>query len=170
MDAARVKRAQTGLALGLRGAMRYDCFMALAWLKIGHFAGLLAWIGGLLAVARLVGLQSTAPTQPTVTDRASQIGRGLYWRWAAPGAFVALACGVLMLAVQRDLLKQPFMHAKLGCVAAIILCDQLCLRRLKQMRARGGSPDGRGRWLTLALALASLGAVIFITLRPWERA
>lgn len=165
-----MKRAQTGLVLGLRRAMRYDCFMALAWLKIGHFAGLLAWIGGLLAVARLVGLQGAGPTQPSVTDRASQIGHGLYWRWAAPGAFLALACGVLMITEQRDLLKQPYMHAKLACVAAVILCDQLCLRRLNQMRARGGSPDGRGRWLTLALALASLGAVICITLRPWERA
>lgn len=144
--------------------------MALAWLKIGHFAGLIAWIGGLLAVARLARLQGAAPSSPAVTERAWQIARGLYWRWAAPGAFLALVCGVLMLNLQRDLLKQPFMHAKLACVVAIIACDQLCLRRARQMRAGGGSPDGTGRWITTALALATLGALICITLRPWERA
>lgn len=150
--------------------MRYHCVMALAWLTVGHLAGLIAWIGGLLAVSRLAGLHGARPSHPRVTERAHQIARGMYWRWAAPGAFLALGSGVLMLAARRELLKQPFMQVKLACVVGVIVCDQVCLRRVQRMGDGGGSPDARGRWVSLALALASLGAIICIILRPWERA
>ena len=70
--------------------------MALAWLKNGHLAGIIAWIGGPLALVHVTQPRGAAGTGPAVTDRAAQIVRGPYCRWTAPGAQArALACAAL---------------------------------------------------------------------------
>jgi putative membrane protein len=144
--------------------------MRMAWVTIAHLCGLFVWIGALLAIARVAHLHGQAPVQPAVGARLTAISRGLYWRFALPGAFVAIACGVVLLNAQRDLLKQPFMHAKLFAVLCLIGCDHLCLRALKRQATGGGSPEKRGGWLQWAVLACAAGAVICIILRPWERA
>lgn len=141
----------------------------MAWLTLGHLAGLLLWIGGLLAASRLAALHAAAPTSPAIGARLTAIGRGLYWRFAAPGAFVTVVTGVVLLNADRDLLKQPFMQAKLGLVILLLGCDHLCMRALVR-QASGGGGERRGGWLPWAILLVALGALTCITVRPWERA
>lgn len=142
----------------------------MAWVTIAHLCGLFMWIGALLAVARVTHLHTQAPLHPSVGARLSAISRGLYWRFALPGAFLALATGVVLLNAQRDLLKQPFMHAKLLAVLCLIGCDHLCLRALKRQARGGGSADRRGGWLQWAVLACATGAVICIIARPWGSA
>lgn len=143
--------------------------MPMAWLTLAHLAGVLLWIGGLLAVARLTSLHAAAPTAPAIGARLTAIGRGLYWRFAAPGAFATIVTGVVLLNADRDLLKQPFMQAKLGVVILLIGCDHLCMRALKRS-ATGGGTERRGGWLPWVVLLLAVGALACIIVRPWERA
>lgn len=142
--------------------------MAMAWLTVAHLIGLLLWIGGLLALARLTHLHAAAPTSPAIGQRLVAIGRGLYWRFAAPGAFLTVVSGVVLLNADRDLLKQPFMQIKLAVVVLLVGCDHLCLRAHKRQRTGGGTARQPG-WLPWLIVLLASGAITCIIVRPWER-
>lgn len=124
------------------------------WVRAVHIFSTLLWIGGLLALTRLLALQGPL-----------EVGRGLYRRLTAPGAFFVFLTGVWMLHQHSALLRQPYMHGKLGLIAGLFVVDHLTMRGLK-----GGGHPRRYAWLHAVTLLLAAGVVILIVVRPFIKA
>ncbi len=79
-----------------------------AWLGVAHLAGVVAWVGGLLA--------------PALTGRG---GGRIHALVAGPGAFVAIFTGVWLLHRAPGLLTMSHMHVKAAAVIALGALDHL---------------------------------------------
>ncbi|MFN3202531.1 MAG: CopD family protein [Bradymonadia bacterium] len=127
------------------------------WVRAVHIFSLLLWAGGLVALTRMLALSPG--------DQVKTLGRRLYLRLAAPGAFFVFLTGIWMLHQQQALLRQPFMHAKLGLVGGLFVIDHLAMRGLK-------GPDRPRRFLALHIITLLLlaGIVILIVVKPFIKA
>lgn len=127
------------------------------WVHAVHIFAVLLWAGGLVALTRIL---AQGPD-----DSARATGRALYFKLAAPGAFFVFLTGIWMLHQHSALLRQPYMHAKLGLVGCLFAVDHLTMRGLK----KPGEPR-RYALLHAATLLLLAGAVILITVRPFIKA
>lgn len=155
----------------LPGPFTVDEALMGAWLKAAHVVGVVMWAGGLLALTRLLWAHARRPTAPEAGERLIAVERALYRGLCAPGLFLALFTGVFMLHQAQPLLKQPFMHAKLGLVALLFVVDHLAMRGIGRL-AKGVGTVGGGRYAAAhgVAAAVVVGAAVLVLVRPWSGA
>jgi putative membrane protein len=90
------------------------------WLKAWHVIAVIAWYAGLFYIFRLFVYHVQNRDEPAVAATLAVMERRLMRAIMMPAMVVALSMGVAMLVAQPALLRQPWMHAKLGAVLFLL--------------------------------------------------
>lgn len=126
--------------------------MAYSWFKAFHIIGVVVWFAGLFYLVRLFIYHVEAEQEPepakTILKNQYQImEKRLYNIITTPGMVVTVGCAIGLLVTQPDYLKQAWLHAKLGFVAALLFYHFYCARLMKQLEdntCKWGSKQLRG--------------------------
>ena len=141
--------------------------MAYLWFKTLHIVGVVVWFAGLFYLVRLfIYHRETEELDPSLREAfASQYGlmeRRLANIITTPGMVVAVGCAVGLLVLNPSWLHQGWMHAKLACVAGLLLYHGLCYRLMGQLKA--GTCRWSGRQLRALNELPTLLLVLVVML------
>jgi putative membrane protein len=108
------------------------------WFKAFHIVGVVAWFAGLFYIVRLFVYHVEANEQPeparTILQQQYQLmEKRLYKIIMTPGMVFTVVMAIAMLILSPELLKEPWLHAKLGLVALLVGYHHYCGRLIKQM-------------------------------------
>jgi putative membrane protein len=172
------------------------------WFKSFHIIGVVVWFAGLFYLVRLFIYHQEAAQQPEPLRAAFQAQYALMERRLAniittPGMAVTLGAAAGLLWLNPAWLQQGWLHAKLGCVAALLAYHLVCYRLMgqlqrgecgwsgRQLRAlnelptlllvivvllvvfKQQFPTGAATWLTVALVVFMAGSIQFYA--RWRR-
>jgi putative membrane protein len=112
--------------------------MAYLWFKSFHIIGFVVWFAGLFYLVRLFiyHVEATAQPEPAQGILKQQYGimeKRLYHIITMPGMIVTIAMALGILWTEPEVLKQGWLHAKLGFVAVLIGYHFYCGRLMKQL-------------------------------------
>jgi len=121
---------------------------------VGYFAALFHLVR--LFVAHREALREWEPERGILTERFTAMERGTLYTVAWPALLLLTAFGVWMLWQRPALLKEPFMHAKLGLVA-LLIGYHLWAQNIGGRLARGELA-----WSSLQLRVWAQGPTFFL--------
>lgn len=143
--------------------------MTYLWFKAFHIVGVVVWFAGLFYLVRLFVYHAEANEQPeparTILQQQYQImEKRLYRLITTPGMILTVVMAIAMLIAAPHLLKETWLHIKLGLVILLIGYHHLCSRWMKQLAANNLQFSSQQfRWLnevpTILLVLIVLLAV-----------
>lgn len=90
------------------------------WLKAGHVIAVIAWYAGLFYIFRLYVYHVQHRDNRSITANLEIMERRLMRAIMTPAMVVAIGLGITMLVQQPALLRQPWMHAKLGAIVLLL--------------------------------------------------
>jgi putative membrane protein len=119
--------------------------MAYSWFKAFHIIGVVVWFAGLFYLVRLFiyhveAEQEPEPAKSILQKQYALMETRLLNIITTPGMLVTVACAIGLLVTEPELLKQGWLHAKLGFVALLLGYHYYCIRLRKQLAA------GTCRW------------------------
>lgn len=114
--------------------------MTYLWFKAFHIVGIVAWFAGMFYLPRLFVYHAEANEQPeavrTILQQQYQImEKRLYRIIMTPAMILTVAMAIGMLVTAPDLLKETWLHIKLGLVLLLIGYHHYCARLMKEMAA-----------------------------------
>ncbi len=114
--------------------------MAYLWFKAFHLVGIVAWFAGLFYLPRLFVYHAEAYEHPeparTILKTQYQImEKRLYSIIMTPAMLLTIAMAIGLLTTEPDVLKQPWLHAKLACVAGLLVYHHYCKIIMKRLAA-----------------------------------
>ena len=113
---------------------------AYLWYKFLHLLGVIVYVGGFMALTRLVGHAVKFGTEESRAD-SYRIYRRMHKFADWGGGVVAVVFGFLLLMEQPGTMKQPWFHAKLLFVALFIGVDVVFSRILfNKLKPEGEQP------------------------------
>jgi protoporphyrinogen IX oxidase len=86
------------------------------WLKALHVISVIAWMAGMLYLPRLFVYHADAKPGSDLSETLKIMERRLLRRIVNPAMIATFVFGIWMLAVNPEILRQPFMQVKLGFV------------------------------------------------------
>lgn len=86
------------------------------WIKALHIIAIIAWMAGMLYLPRLYVYHANAPKGSDKSETFKVMERRLLRFIMNPAMIASLVFGVLMIWANPDLMKQGWMHAKLGLI------------------------------------------------------
>jgi putative membrane protein len=98
------------------------------WLLVFHLFGVIFWIGSLLLIASL--LATVSDEVGVAKERFIMIASTLFYGGCNIGGAVAIIFGALLLMKEPELLRQGWMHLKLGLVFILLLVHLRLHRRI----------------------------------------
>lgn len=112
--------------------------MTYLWFKALHLVGVVAWFAGMFYLPRLFVYHAEANEQPEAVRAVLQpqyqiMETRLYRIIMTPALVVTVAMAIGMLVSNPDLLKDTWLHVKLGLVLILIGYHHLCGRLIKEM-------------------------------------
>lgn len=112
--------------------------MAYSWFKAFHIVGIVVWFAGLFYLVRLFIYHAEANQEPeparTILKNQYQImEKRLYSIITTPGMLVTVAMAIGLLTTEPDVLKEGWLHVKLGFVVLLIGYHHYCKRLMKQL-------------------------------------
>jgi protoporphyrinogen IX oxidase len=112
--------------------------MPYLWFKAFHIVGIVAWFAGMFYLPRLFVYHAEANEQPeavrTILQQQYQImEKRLYRIIMTPAMLLTLIMAAAMLVTAPDLLKDTWLHVKMGLVAVLVGYHHLCSRLIKEM-------------------------------------
>lgn len=132
------------------------------WIRMLHVLGAIAFLGGSLTAARLLGHLVRA--EERVRTASAAMARRVYLTLTFPAAILVLGTGIYTLVKDPDgvgYMKQGWFHMKLTVVILILMVDHLLVMRPLKALARGGadprSSEGLYRAGFWMLGLLSFG-------------
>jgi protoporphyrinogen IX oxidase len=119
--------------------------MAYFWFKAFHIIGVVVWFAGLFYLVRLfiyhVEANDEPEPAPSILKKQYELmEKRLLNIITTPGMVVTVACAIGLLVLSPEVLKQGWLHAKLGFVALLLGYHFYCIRLMKQLAA------GTCRW------------------------
>ncbi len=90
--------------------------MAYKWLKALHVISVIAWMAGMLYLPRLFVYHADAKKGSELSETLKIMERRLLRRIVNPAMIATFIFGGAMIAANPDIMKQHYMHAKLGFV------------------------------------------------------
>lgn len=104
------------------------------WVKAFHIVFVICWFSGIFYLPRLFVYHAMSEDQ-TSKDRFVIMERKLFWGITTPSAILTIALGSwLLIANSSYFMYQPWMHAKLGLVALVVVFHLYCWWYMKQLR------------------------------------
>lgn len=136
------------------------------WLKAFHIIFVVTWFAGLFYLPRLFVYHAEA-TEPVVRERLKVMERKLMVMTHIGGG-LAILFGLSMLVVVPGFLAMPWMHAKLGLVALLVIYH-FWLVHLKNRFARDACDwsSRRLRWFNEIPSLLLIAIVILVVVKPF---
>ncbi|MGG6297657.1 protoporphyrinogen oxidase HemJ [Leptolyngbya sp. AN02str] len=110
------------------------------WFKAFHIVGIVAWFAGLFYLPRLFVYHAEAYEQPeparTILKNQYQImEKRLYSIIMTPAMLLTIAMAIGLVTTEPEVLKQPWLHAKLAIVVVLIGYHHYCKRLMKKLAA-----------------------------------
>ncbi|MGC8714195.1 MAG: protoporphyrinogen oxidase HemJ [Leptodesmis sp.] len=114
--------------------------MAYYWFKAFHIVGIVCWFAGMFYLPRLFVYHAEAYEQPeparTILKNQYQVmEKRLYSIIMTPAMLLTVAMAIGLITIEPDVLKQPWMHVKLTCVALLLGYHYFCKRIMKKLAA-----------------------------------
>lgn len=140
------------------------------WLKWVHVLGVVIYVGGLMALTRLLGHAVRFPDAPSRTNAYRVFQRmHKFANWVGLGLMVVAGLWLLVWdPMGKHYLKQPYFHVKLTAIVVLLACDVLFARKLFALEGEGTQPPATFfRVMHGIVGLALLGALAALFLiRP----
>jgi len=138
-----------------------------AWTLVFHVMGLVFWLGSLLVVTHTLAQH----TQEESTEAREALGRlesKLLRALAHPGAAIMVITGFILVGHDPNLMRQPWLHAKLLLVVVLIALDLRVTTRARAFQ-EGTIEMTRGECMGLhgAIALVFTLILILVLVRPF---
>jgi uncharacterized membrane protein len=151
--------------MGGLGGMLAEVSAGYGWLKWIHVLGVVIYVGGLMALTRLLGHAVRFPSAQSRED-AYRIFKRMHKFADWIGLGLMLVTGLILLVwdpAGKSYMKQGYFHMKLTAVLVLLVCDALFTRKLFALRGEGTQPGATFFrimhgvvGLALLLALAAL--------------
>ncbi len=114
--------------------------MAYYWFKAFHIIGVVVWFAGLFYLVRLFVYHAEAaeqpePAQSILKNQYEIMEKRLYGIITTPGMIVTVAMAVGLVWTEPEVMKSPWLHAKLGFVGLLLIYHFYCGRILKKLAA-----------------------------------
>ncbi|AFZ60660.1 protoporphyrinogen oxidase HemJ [Anabaena cylindrica FACHB-243] len=114
--------------------------MAYSWFKAFHIIGFVVWFAGLFYLVRLFiyhveANQEPEPAKTILKNQYQIMEKRLYHIITVPGMIVTVAMAIGILSTNPDLLKETWLHLKLGFVGILLIYHHYCGRLMKQLAA-----------------------------------
>lgn len=112
--------------------------MAYSWFKAFHIVGIVVWFAGLFYLVRLFiyhveANQEPEPARTILKNQYQIMEKRLYSIITTPGMLVTVAMAIGLLTTEPDVLKEGWLHVKLGFVVLLIGYHHYCKRLMKQL-------------------------------------
>ncbi len=109
------------------------------YLKAIHIIFVVSWMAGLFYVVRLFIYHTEAQDRVEVekkvlSDQFEIIEKKLFNIITTPAMILTLLAGIAMVYINPDLLKQSWLHVKLGFVLGLVVYHFICQNMMLQMR------------------------------------
>ena len=135
------------------------------WLKAFHVVFVITWFAGLFYLPRLFIYHAQA-TDHVGIERFVTMERRLFALMSI-GAAAALGLGVAMLITAPAYLSEPWLQAKLFCVALLIGYHLWCYRLMTALRTGRARHSSRWlRWFNEAPGVLLLAIVVLAVVKP----
>lgn len=114
--------------------------MAYQWFKAFHLVGIVCWFAGMFYLPRLFVYHAEANEQPeparSILKNQYQImEKRLFSIIMTPAMLLTIAMAIGLISTEPEVLREPWLHIKLVCVALLLVYHHLCLRIMKQFAA-----------------------------------
>lgn len=127
---------------GYGGMLLAEISAGYGWLKWVHVLGVVVYIGGLLALTRLLGHAVRFPDAPSRTSAYRVFQRmHKFANWGGLGLMVVT--GLVLLVwdpAGKGYMKQGYFHMKLTGILALVVCDVIFARKLFRLEGEGPQP------------------------------
>jgi putative membrane protein len=113
-------------------------FMAYSWFKAFHIVGIVVWFAGLFYLVRLFiyhveANQEPEPARTILKNQYQIMEKRLYNIITTPGMLLTVAMAIGLLTTEPEVLKQSWLHVKLGFVVLLLGYHHYCKRLMKQL-------------------------------------
>lgn len=138
---------------------------AYLWTKTAHMVFVMAWMGGVFYLPRILVNLAEAGAEPVVRARLVLMGRRLY-RFGHVMFGFAVVLG-LVLWLHFDI-AGGWLHAKLALVALMLAHNTIAGRWLKGLDKGRALPSSKAlRWFNEAPVLLLVGVVYLVLAKPF---
>ena len=133
-----------------------------------HLIAVISWMAGILYLFRLFVYHATEK-EAVVRERFVMMESRLHRIIVHPAMGITLILGLLMLALNTELLTKPWMHGKLLLVAGMLFLTVFAGKIRRELAAGKARYSDRGfRILNEVPTLLMIGIVFLVILRPWN--
>ena len=138
---------------------------AYLWTKTAHLVFVMAWMGSVFYLPRILVNLAEAGTEPLVRERLVLMGRRLYRFGHMMFGFAVVLGLVLWLHFN---ISGGWLHAKLALVALMLVHNTLAGRWLKGLDKGPTLPSSKAlRWFNEAPVLLLVGVVYLVLAKPF---
>ena len=138
------------------------------WLKALHIIAVISWMAGMLYLPRLFVYHVDAAKGSDKSETFKVMEKKLLRLIVNPAMIATFIFGGLMLWANPDLLRQPWLHAKLGCVILLTGLHGFFARTVKTFARDENTRSAKiYRLLNEAPALLMIIIVILVVVRPF---
>jgi putative membrane protein len=114
--------------------------MAYQWFKAFHIIGFVTWFAGLFYLVRLFiyhveANEKPEPAQSILKEQYQLMEKRLYSIITTPGMLVTIAMAIGIITTEPEILKQPWLHIKIGLVVLLIGYHHYCKSLMKKLAA-----------------------------------
>ena len=147
---------------GSGGMLLAEIGAGYGWLKWIHVHGVVIYVGGLMALTRLIGHAVRFEAEQSRAD-AYRIFKRMhkFANWIGLG--LMLVTGLVLLVwdpAGKHYMKQGYFHIKLTCILVLFACDFVFSRKLLRLEGEGPQPPATFfRVMHGIVGLALLGAL-----------
>lgn len=126
--------------------------MAYFWFKAFHIVGIVCWFAGMFYLPRLFVYHAEAYEQPEparsiLTTQYQVMEKRLYSIIMTPAMLLTIAMAIGLVTTEPEVMKEPWMHIKLGFVLLLVGYHHYCKRIMKKLAANECKMTGQQfRW------------------------
>jgi protoporphyrinogen IX oxidase len=112
--------------------------MAYQWFKSFHIIGFTVWFAGLFYLVRLFIYHVEAndrpePARQILKEQYQIMEKRLYSIITTPGMLVTIAMAIGIISTEPEILKQTWLHIKLGIVSLLLVYHHYCKILMKKL-------------------------------------
>ena len=136
------------------------------WLLVFHLFGVIFWIGSLLLIASLLAMVSDEVG--VAKERFIMVASTLFFGGCNIGGAVAIIFGILLMAMEKGVLRQGWLHVKLGLVFILLLVHLRLHRRIVALSDNPSSVSrAEFRVIHGVVSLLLLAILVMAFVRPF---
>jgi uncharacterized membrane protein len=156
--------------MGGPGGLLAEVSAGYGWLKWVHVLGMVIYVGGLMALTRLLGYAVRFEDARSRTDAYRVFKRmHKFANWIGLGLMLASGLALILWdPLGKSYLKKGYFHMKLAAIVALFVCDYFFSRKLFKLEGEGPQPKAtffRVMHGVVGLALLVALAALFLV-RP----